>query len=364
MHSSEPKHRVIFIDLLRAIAVIQMVQGHTVYVLLAKNYMNEELPVFALWHFLRGMTAPIFLFTAGTVFTYLFSSVRKPFLENYRVKKGIKRAFLLLFIGYMLRYPSWTIVDFSQVTPEAWQSFFIVDVLQLIGLSLLILLFILFTVEKLKLNNLAAFVTVSAIIFIASPFIDSINWIEILPAPFAAYFFSGSGSLFPIFPWAGFVISGAVLGCYLAQNPMVFKSSRFSIWLGIISVIFLLAAYFSELIMDASSINIFNPQVSPDTIFLRIGFVLALTSLVSYISLKVEHIPYLIILIGRNTLLIYVVHLIILYGSVWSLGLGAILGSSLTGWQSFFASIVMIALMTLMVLIIHRFKIRNKELVT
>lgn len=364
MHLSEPKHRVIFIDLMRAIAVIQMVQGHTVNVLLANNLRIEDLPVYAVWHFLRGMTAPIFMFTAGTVFTYLFRSVKKHFSENYRVKKGIRRALLLLFIGYLLRYPSWTIIDFSQVTPEAWQSFFIVDVLQLIGISLLILLMILFVVEKFKLNYTLTFTITALVIFFISPFTEITNWNELLPAPLAAYFYSRAGSLFPIFPWAGYVISGAVLGSYLAQNPMVFKSARFSMLMGIIGIMLMISSFLSDILLTYFSVNIVDPQVASDTIFLRIGFVLTLTSIVSYISLKVEHIPHLIILIGRNTLLIYVVHLIILYGSIWTPGLGLIIGPSLSGWQSFFAAIVMIALMTLMVLIIHKLKIRNKELVT
>lgn len=364
MHSAEPKHRVIFIDLMRAIAVIQMVQGHTVHVLLANNLRTEDLPVYAVWYFLRGMTAPIFMFTAGTVFTYLFRSVKKPFSENYRVKKGIRRALLLIFIGYLLRYPSWTLFDFSQVTSEAWQSFFTVDVLHLIGISLLILLFIMYVVEKFKLNYTLTFIIAASAIFLVSPFTEVINWNELLPAPFAAYFYSRAGSLFPIFPWSGYVISGAVLGSYLAQNHLVFKSARFSILIGVIGTALMLLSWLSYLLLNYLSVSIIDPQVAPNTILFRMGFVLILTSLVSYISLKVEHIPYLIILIGRNTLLIYVVHLIILYGSIWTPGLGLTLGPSFSGWQSFFAAIVMIALMTLMVLIIHRFKIRNKELVT
>lgn len=364
MHSSEPKHRVIFLDLLRAIAVLQMVQGHTVDVLLSPEVRTGEFAVYNIWHFLRGMTAPIFMFTAGTTFTYLFKSVKKPFEENYRVKKGIRRALLLLFIGYLFRYPSWTIVDFSEVTSAAWQSFFIVDVLHLIGFSLLLLLLILFFTEKLRLNFTVAFISCATLIFLASPFMENINWNSYLPAPIAAYLYSGSGSLFPIFPWAGYVISGAVLGSYLAQNPMVFKSSRFSILLAIVGASFLFIALSSYLILQAYGIVAINPQVTPNTIFFRMGFVLVLTAVVSYISLKVERIPQLIILVGRNTLLIYVVHLIILYGSIWTPGLKLLWGGSLSGWQSFIAALMMITLMTYMVILIHKLKIHNKELVT
>ena len=364
MHSSEPKHRVIFIDLLRAIAVLQMVQGHTVDVLLSQELRTAEFPIYNIWYFLRGMTAPIFMFTAGTTFTYLFKSVKKPFEENYRVKKGLRRALLLLFIGYILRYPSWTIVDFSQVPAGAWQIFFTVDVLHLIGCSLLLVLLILFVTEKLKLNFTVTFIASAALIFLASPFMENINWISYLPAPVAAYLYSGSGSLFPIFPWAGYVVSGAVLGSYLAQNSMVFKTLRFSILLAVFGVTFILTSLLSEIVLQNLQTVVSNPQTSPNIIFLRMGFVLVLTAVVSYISLSVERIPQLIILVGRNTLLIYVVHLIILYGSIWTPGLKLLWGESFSGWQSFIAALIMITLMTYMVIVIHKLKIRNKELVT
>jgi uncharacterized membrane protein len=294
----------------------------------------------------------------------LFKSVKKPFEENYRVKKGIHRAFLLLFIGYILRYPSWTIIDFSEVTAEAWQTFFIVDVLHLIGFSLLLLLLILFVTEKLKLNYTVTFIASAALIFIASPFMENISRSSYLPAPVAAYLYSGSGSLFPIFPWAGYVVSGAVLGSYLAQNSMMFKTSRFSILLAIFGVTFILTSMLSEIVLHKLQIVVSNPQASPFTIFFRMGFVLLLTAVVSYISLKVEKIPHLIILVGRNTLLIYVVHLIILYGSIWTPGLKLLWGESFSGWQSSFAALIMITLMTYMVIVIHKLKIHNKELVT
>jgi uncharacterized membrane protein len=310
------------------------------------------------------MTAPIFMFTAGTVFTYLFHSVKKPFEENYRVRKGLRRAFLLILLGYLLKYPTWTIFDFSEVSAEKWRLFISVDVLQLIGFSLLILLLILFVAEKMKLNYSATFIIISSIIFIASPFLEMISWVSFLPAPIAAYFYSGTGSLFPLFPWSGYVIAGGILGCYLAQNRVVFKTAKFSKQLAIFGVAFTLVAVISEIILNALNVNIVDPQAEPNTIFYRVGFVLLLTSIVSYISLRINHIPHLIILAGRNTLLIYVVHLIILYGSAWTLGINVFWGYGLSGWQSFGAALAMITLMIMMVKLIHRFKIRNKELVT
>ncbi len=99
-------------------------------------------------------------------------------------------------------------------------------------------------------------------------------------------------------------------------------------------------------------------------IFFRLGFVITLNSIVSFISLKVNSIPKTIILIGRNTLLIYVVHLVLLFGSAWSPGLALLFAKKLDVWSTIGFALLMILLMVAMVLAINKLKIRNKQLVT
>jgi uncharacterized membrane protein len=365
MVRSEKKHRIIFIDLMRAFAVIQMVQGHTVDVLLAPEFRSEQYPVYFLWNFMRGMTAPIFMFTAGTVFTYLFRLVDEPFINNPRVKKGFFRFLLLVSIGYILRYPTYTIFDFSDVTKDRLDIFFAVDVLQLIGFGLLFVMICAYIAEKLKLSDTIIFTFFALFFFIATPFFEKINWLEYFPQPIAGYFYDDTGSLFPLFPWAGYVVLGGVLGSYLARNPMVFKSNKFSFNLALFGFALIFVSEISVLI-TGKYFNYYyiTSSYTPDTIIFRVGFVLVLNALVSYISQKIESIPRIIILVGRNTLLIYVVHLMILYGSAWNPGLSLLFGSSLKVSETIFFALLMITLMTFMVILLSKFKFRNKQLVT
>ncbi|HEX7358482.1 MAG TPA: heparan-alpha-glucosaminide N-acetyltransferase domain-containing protein [Ignavibacteriaceae bacterium] len=365
MVRTEKKHRIIFIDLMRAFAVIQMVQGHTVDALLAPAFRSEQFPVYFLWNFMRGMTAPIFMFSAGTVFTYLFRLVDEPFENNPRVKKGFIRFLLLVSIGYILRYPTYKVIDFSNVTTQQWDIFFAVDVLQLIGFGLLFVLICAFIAEKLKLSDTTVFIFFTLIFFIATPFFSRINWLEYFPQPIAGYFYTGTGSLFPLFPWVGYVVFGGVLGSYLAKNPMVFKTNKFSFNLALFGATLIFISEASLLISKKyfgyypveSSYNL-------ETIIFRLGFVLMLNSVVSYISQKIESIPKIIILFGRNTLLIYIVHLIFLYGSAWNPGLVLLFGSSLEVAETVFFAVLMLTLMTIMVILLSKFKFRNKQLVT
>ncbi len=361
MTQSSKKNRIIFIDLMRAFAVLQMVQGHTVDVLLSNDYRNMDSPIFNFWVFMRGMTAPMFLFTAGTVFTYLLRLVNEPFETNPRVRKGIKRFFLLVFLGYLLRYPTPTLIDFSNVTSEEWKTFYSVDVLHLIGFGILFLMMAAYISEKLKLSDYKVF-SISALIFFGlyQPF-SLIDWQKYMPQFLAGYFYTGTGSNFPLFPWAGYVIAGGVLGSYLARHPNVFKNIRFSYWLAGAGAFFIALAVAGnqvELAMYGQS-NFWT--TSPNLILFRLGIVLILNSIVSFIALKLKSIPRIFVLLGRNTLLIYVVHLTILYGCAWYPGLITILDKRLNVWWTISMALLMIISMTLMVIVINKFKIKFRE---
>jgi uncharacterized membrane protein len=364
MVRSEKKHRIIFIDLMRAFAVIQMVQGHTVDVLLSPEFRSGDYPAYFLWNFMRGMTAPIFMFTAGTVFTYLFRLVEESFLKNVRVKKGFKRFLLLIFIGYLLRYPTYKVFDFSGVTQDRLNIFFAVDVLQLIGCGLLFLLICAFIAEKIKLSDQFVFTFIAFFFFILTPFVTNINWIEIFPQPVAGYFYEGTGSLFPLFPWVGYVILGGVLGSYLAKHPLVFKTNKFSLVLSIVGFGLILISMGYVYFAGKYGYHSESTSYTIDTIIFRAGFVLVLNSIVSFISQKIESIPRVIILVGRNTLLIYVIHLIILFGSAWNPGLYGFFAGKFTVIQTIVSALLMITLMTIMVLFLSKLKFRNKQLVT
>jgi uncharacterized membrane protein len=364
MPHEEKKHRIIFIDLMRAFAVFQMVQGHTIDALLTDNFRNPDNVIYATWHFMRGLTAPIFMFTAGIVFTYLFRLVQKPFKENPRVKKGIKRGLLLIFLGYLIRYPTWTVFDFSRVSDYSMGIFLAVDVLQLIGFGLLALLTLLYLSEKFSRNDHITLSAAALIIFMVSPEFFKIDWNSFLPQAIAGYFYTGTGSLFPFFPWAGYVIAGGILGSYLAKHPTVFKSSKFSLTLLMIGFILIFVSMAVNYLTALNGNEVAVNSATTSLIIYRIGFVLVLNSIVSYISLKVNSIPKLIILIGRNTLMIYIVHLLIVYGSAWNPGLYGWIGKTFNGVQAIISAVVIFGLMILMVLLFDKFKIKNKQLVT
>lgn len=359
------KSRIIFLDLMRAFAVLMMVQGHTIDTFLGDQYRSFDSPIFSIWFTIRGFTAPIFMFTSGVVFTYLLRLHPRPFSQNPRVIKGFYRFVILVLIGYLLRYPTGRIIDFSEVTHYQWMTFFTVDALQLIGFGLLFILFLSYIAEKVKLSDYIVFSFGASFIFVLFLLIDKINWANFLPIPFAAYLYHGTGSYFPLFPWSGYVISGGILGAYLAKNPLSFTLKSFSLKLFGISLISFVICFlihqFENYFYGEKTFWTDNSAL----IFYRLGMILMLNSIMSYIAVRLKTIPDIVRQVGKNTLLIYVVHVIILYGSIWIPGFAMFYPKTLNIPLSILAAILLIVLMFGMVFFVNRVKSnRRKKIVT
>src|SRR3989339_1107263 len=254
---------------------------------------------------------------------------------------------------------------FSYVTPEQWAIFFTVDVLHLIGFGILFIMLFAFISEKVGNRDTLIFSLGALFFFGVWPFVAQINWTNYFPVPIAGYFYEKTGSLFPLSPWVGYLFCGAMLGSYLAKKPLIFRTTQFSLKLAIIGALLIIMFAVIRSIEDSTeNATIKYLAYSYGLISLRVGFVLILNSIISFISLKMNSIPKLLVLIGRNTLSIYVAHLVILFGSAWSPGLILLFDKSLNVWNTTVSAFLMIITMTIMVVVIHRLKIRNKEIIT
>lgn len=361
MLTTEKPKRIIFLDLLRAFAVLMMIQGHTVHTLLDNSLRSDDYILFTIWEFFRGFTAPIFMFTAGTVFTYLFLSNGKPWKENPRVKKGILRFLTLVGIGYLLRYPTPRIFDFSSVSEQSWLIFYSVDTLHLIGFGLLSLVLLFWVAEKLSVKAHYLFLFTSALIFFIYPWTKLVDWSKIFPLPIANYFTSDYGSIFPLVPWLGYVLGGGILGSYLISHQGIYKKKRFMISIFLLGAIF----YSASVLTNWLGYSFFQEQgtftTSWEFVLQRIGGVLIVCSVMVIIAKFVKDIPNFIKIIGRHSLLIYVVHLILLYGSAWLPGMWQCYPESFSLSMTLLSVVIMYTLMFGMVIILEKVKSSRKN---
>jgi len=364
MTQTAKRNRVIFLDLIRAFAVLNMVQGHTIDVLLSKDYRSLDYLLYGIWNFNRGMTAPLFMFTAGTTFTYLFRIQSSGFTDNPRFAKGFKRAMLLLFTGYLIKLPTGNPLYILDVPEKKWELFFAADVLQIISFGLLFLLLYLYLAERFKIKDIYLLGTGVLITTFLAPVVLNISWTDYLPLSAANYLYMDHGSLFTIFPWLAYILAGGILGSYLAKAGRIQQERNLGVTVSVSGLVMLLAALLSELAEVYITGNSTFWMHSPALVFLRLGLVLIVTALFIFISIGVRNIPKVIVLLGRNTLIIYVVHLVILYGSPWSAGINRFVGYTFTPLETVTAALVMFGLMIAMVIVFNKLNFKNRQLVT
>ena len=125
-----------FIDLARAMAVIMMLYGHTVSALLATEYRAS--PWYDAWQFQRGLTSSLFLLLSGFAFSIATTRHWTSHLQvSRKFFQRLRRFGLFIVLGYALHFPV-SFTELPGVDQQRWQSFIAVDVLQLIGVTFVV----------------------------------------------------------------------------------------------------------------------------------------------------------------------------------------------------------------------------------
>ncbi len=314
MQVSSVKARLQFIDAIRAYAILMMVQGHFVDTMLAYRFRDLENALYSTWFFMRGMTAPIFFTVTGLVFTFLLLRDGRPIKENERIRKGIRRGFFLIFMGYLLKvnFPAFLIGWFYKSYPA-------LDVLHNIGFALLALigLYCLHLISKISLPLL--YFGGGIFIFLINPTWLAYEW-DFLPIVLRNYFDADNGSIFLPVPWLGFTLLGAGIGWHLFHKTYLYRTWY---WPAILLSTGLTLHFFSTkgllLLNQWTGWANFLQLAYDNVLFWRFGHVLIIISLFIFLE-KIITFPPLMLKIGSETLTIYATHYVVLYGT-W-LGIG------------------------------------------
>jgi uncharacterized membrane protein len=326
---SKQSSRLLFIDVMRAYAILMMVQGHVIDALIDPIYRDSGNWLFAMWDHMRGVTAPVFFFSSGTIFSYLLLRKNLPLKDNERFYKGVKRVFTLLAIGYLLRFnPNilWNLGDFDFLT---YKNSFAVDALHCIaiGLGLIIISYILNKVTRVYIWIYYVFFAFMA--FYLYPEVLKHDWLEIFPLPLASYFTKQYGSNFPIIPWTGFVMWGALLGYLLSKKANLAFNNIFAISMLLLG---LALRYYSGAMLDflfkTTGDTNFHYLLHHNFLYFHLGNSFIVLGILALISNFLK-IPAILSSVGKKTMMIYVVHIFVIYGTGYNRGLSYYFGKSL-----------------------------------
>jgi uncharacterized membrane protein len=343
--SAPSARRVIFIDLVRALAVAFMLYGHTTAALLAPQYQVGRW--FDIWLFQRGLTSSLFLLLGGFAFSIATSRHWPSHLQwSPALVKRLRRFSLYLLLGYALHLPGSQLTELGIATDSRWRAFLAVDVLQLIGVGF-IAIQLLVLVSRSRQVFMTVVLALAAAVVFATPAIWMIDWTPRLPSFVAAYFSQATGSLFPLFPWMAFILLGAGLGQLYARwgaSDLPRFAQRALIAPGLVLIVAAYALRPRTVAWFGSGPGNFVPA----EILLRTGTCLIILAAFAYISRRLHRLPHVFGAVAQESLLIYFVHLCIVYGSVWNPGLVQLYGASRTPLQTLLFVILVVGSMAIL----------------
>ena len=296
-----PRNREIYIDAFRGLMALVMMQGHVFDSLLTAAARSEAL--YTLQTVVHGSTAPGFLFASG----FVAGLPRAPLSLSATIRRA-RRLLFVLAVGYAIHLPflsAWKIA--LEATPAQRAALFACDALQVIAVTQLALLALQWIFGP---RWVAASSALAVVVLAAGPWVWASGVSASAPLPLAAYLdMARAPSQFPVFPFAAFVLAGAAAGSGLGRQDPATRRQR-----GLAFGLALIAAGLLVAIPLSGRVDFWG--VSPAYALVRIGALLLLLLVVEAVSRRgasgVKHLA----LLGHETLLVYVLHLLLLFGGV------------------------------------------------
>lgn len=321
--------RLAYIDWLRGLACLLMFQTHCYDAWLGGAARTTK---FAMWSQLGGtFPAPLFLFLAGISFAIVTRKLIQKGLNAKQIAKTtIKRGAQIFALGLLFRVQEFAI----SLGWAPWSDLFRVDILNTIGVSLMLMGVMCWGVLALgdtqHRNPLAdhargligAAVLIAAIIAGVTPWLWTTARLRWLPWQLETYI-NGVHNLgkpqpwlFPIFPWAAFAFAGLAFGFLLLSE----RAKKLGAWFIVSAAAAGVALIYLAKFLDSRSLRIYPVydfwHTSPNFFLIRVGLLLGLVW-IAYAWCRWGWGQYgfsPLIQMGKTSLIVYWVHIEFVYG--------------------------------------------------
>jgi uncharacterized membrane protein len=347
---AQSKQRYLYIDLLRFVAGFFMIQGHVFDALLSPQVKSASW--YYIHDFFHGFIAPMFLFASGVAFgVATIRSWEQHVVWGERVWRRVWKCLALMAIGYALHLPYFSLrKTINAATSMEAKSMVQVDALQCIGITLLVLQGAVFLLRKKEWFVRVVAVGGGAIIFV-SPVVWSLRFADKAPIWMAAYLNAENGSWFPLFPWSAYILCGVLFGyrflqarSYREEVAMVLKYAAVGSGSAVLALLAL------RLPFDFYPVHDYWKS-DPSIILVRLSVVSIVASGIFLLERYIQAPSRIPSIMGRESLFVYIVHLLIVYGSVMGPGLSYYIGPTLSFVQALFVTaLVFVVVMFLAVL--------------
>jgi uncharacterized membrane protein len=349
---ASPRRR--YIDWLRGIAVLVMIEAHTLDAWTRPASRHGLL--FRDLTILGGFAAPAFLWLAGLALVLSAERVLRRTGSRRRAAEAIVRRGLEIFVlAFLFRIQAFV------VSPGGWSiTIFRVDILNVMGPSIAAAGIIWGLAGDARwsavLTGLCA-----TLIAMLTPIIRTALWIDAFPLWIQWYLRPfGDHTTFTLLPWSGFVFAGAACGAVLALDGTGARDKALLTWLAAAGGLFVAAGFYTSTLPPLYASTFFW-TTSPTFFAIRAGILLVALGLAywwSSIGSLTSRARTVVETFGRNSLFVYWLHVEIVYGyATW------IIHGRLPVWGTASAYAVFCALMYVAVLakqrIVERWRSRR-----
>jgi uncharacterized membrane protein len=344
-----------FIDLLRGFALVVMIETHVI---------NSYLPTesrhtwFFFWlTFFNGLVAPTFLFASG--FSVMLQG-RKQWDDwlHFRLPfwKQLRRLGFIALVAYYSHLQHFGLSKYLHPDePEIWKNTLQVDILQCIVASLLVIHLLAFLLRRPGTTAWGALLLAVAAATL-TPMVWARDFTKQMPLALALFMNPHGISLFPLFPWISFILCGAFV-CYpftesldRGTDPGFMSKMSFS------GILLIMAGELGNLMPFSlpGYQNFFT--TSPLYVTIRLGCILIFCSGLYGLEKYLRWVPEPIRLAGQESLLVYGVHLWVIFGLLRGRHLGPVLGLEMGYFGCFLMSAAIIIFMLWLAGIWHSLK--------
>jgi len=299
-----------YVDWLRGLAVVIMIEAHTIDSWTAVPWRNTK----AYWYgqLLAGMSAPLFLFLAG---------VSVSMASGSRLRRGAtvqeaslvmqRRGGWIFLLALLFRIQSFVVSPGSSL-----YGILKVDILNVIGPAIAGAALV-WGLARRRGMQIAALTATACLIALMTPLVRGADWLAPLPDFVEAYLRPQAGrTTFSFFPWTAFVFAGAALGVLLDASRTEAAERRLNTWFAAagltLAAIALAASYAPSPYRES-----YFWTSSPSFFFIRLGVIVAAFPL----AYAWEHRPTgarfsPLQQFGRTSLFVYWIHVELVYGFI------------------------------------------------
>jgi uncharacterized membrane protein len=308
---AEARPRRGYIDWLRGLAVVIMIEAHTLDSWTAMPWRGTK----AYWwgQLIAGMSAPLFLFLAGVSVSMAAGS---------RLRRGAsvldasltlqKRGWQILLLALLFRIQSFIVSPGSTL-----YGILKVDILNVMGPAIAAAALVWGLAGRRRVRQIVCLAAVACAVSLVTPLVRTADWLAPLPDVLEAYLRPPTGrSTFTFFPWSGFVFAGAALGVLLDASSSERAERRLNVWFAAVGVII------AAIALGSSYLPSMYPEsrfwtTSPSFYFIRIGLLIAVipAAYVWGVRPTAERFSPLQ-QFGRTSLFVYWIHVELVYGFI------------------------------------------------